>query len=309
MIKRRGFLGQTLACAAVAATTGLAGCSEPEGTEDVEAALELLDRNQELFDEFEALEDDELPDRAELDGIHQRISDAETHLDAADAVAEDDELREAIDLGYVLVSFQRSMTQALESMIDVLNGLDTVLAQFDAERYEDALETLGEAREHLSDANDAVSAAIEALEDVDEDVFEAQEQIEHRVGIGQLEGLDDELDIFEEQFEGFEEMMNGMLAFEASLDALEDEDFDEARRHAETARDEFEAVASRFEALENDPEFPAHMEADVVALRSDADSLHQGTGHYLDALDAAAREDWEAFDEHLEAMEEAFRSV
>ncbi|AUX09525.1 hypothetical protein AArcSl_1899 [Halalkaliarchaeum desulfuricum] len=305
MVQRREFLRKGVSVTAVAAAVGLSGCLGQEGSEDVEAAFDLLEENQEVLDEFEELEDDELPDQAEIDGIKQRIDEAEDHLDAADAVAEDEEIQEAVQLGYSIAEFQLSLVQALEAINSVIHGLDTIVAQIDADRVDDALETSEELLDDASEANEKISESIDALDEIDDDRLDTQERIELGVDKAKLERVDNEFDVFEEMIHGFVEMIQGLQALEAMIDALEDENLDDALDKAEIAEFEFESAASRFEEIEDDPDLPAHMEADVIEISADANDLRDATGHYADGIRAAQRGDWDAFEEHMEKAEAA----
>ena len=306
MVNRREFIIQAGGYTATVITVGLAGCLGKEGEDDVESAMELLDTNQDVLSEFKRLDVDTLPKDAELEGVYERLDEAESHLDAAEQVAEDEEIHDAIDLGTTVVRFQRSIAQALVAIRDALLDMETAQAQIEAERFEETLDTLDAIQTSLGDANDAVSTASQALRDIDDDVLETQERIEIQVDISQLDTFEKQLDILSRVVNGLEEMTNGLIAFDASTTAFEAENLDKAGRLARDAEDEFDTVADRYQELGETSDVPAEIESDLVELRSDATALRDGCGHYVVAIEAAQNEDWETYRAEIEAMEAAF---
>ncbi|EMA40886.1 hypothetical protein [Halobiforma nitratireducens] len=294
------------AVAATAAGTGVvAGCLGAEETADVDEAFELLDENFQVIGEFDELEEEELPDQAEISGVRERADEAEALLIAAEDGAEDDELQDAIELGLDLVEFQRDAARFSEALIDAMNALDVFDARLAADQHDEAIEAAEDGQQALETANDALSSLIDTLAEIDEDHDAIQDRVDLLVSVDKLETADDELDVLEEIVSALEGMARGLQAFEAGLEALEEEEFDKADTHVTDAKSEFEDVADQFDELEADPDVPAHMEADVIELNAEATALSDAIGHFQQAVEAADDGDWDEMDEQLDAMEAA----
>lgn len=303
MHSRRALLKRGALIGVAASTVGIAGCLEQEGAEEVEQALDLLDENNEMLEDYDDFEDD-LPSDPELDGFETRIDEAEAELDQADAVAEDEDIRDAIELGYGLVALQRDLHALMEAWVHLDATFETFDAHMAHEQNEEALEAVKDMEQYAGEANDAVSDAKDSLEALDHDELDATEQVELDVTAAEFDEFDQELDVMEEIIGGLERMVTGLIALEDGLDALEDEDFDAANEHVDEAETEFAVVSADFEELRDDPDLPAHMEGDIVDLAADADSLHAGIEHFSDAVAAAERGDWAEAEDHIDAMEE-----
>ena len=89
------------------------------------------------------------------------------------------------------------------------------------------------------------------------------------------------------------------------FEALEAENLDAARDAFSAAEREFEPLSSRYEALEDDPALPRHMEADVIGLSCIAEAMHEGATLAREGVEAGLDEEWDTFSDRLEEAGEA----
>ncbi len=92
---------------------------------------------------------------------------------------------------------------------------------------------------------------------------------------------------------GLQRMMDG-------FEALEAENLDAARDAFGAAEQAFEPLSSRYEALEDDPDLPRHMEADVIELSCIAEAMHEGATLAKEGAEAGLDDDWDTFNDRLE---------
>lgn len=288
------------------ATVGLvalSGCLGAEGAEEVDTAMELLDENFEQFEAFD--ERDDPPDEAALEAIETRLDEAESYLEDAAAVADDDEVLAAIELGGAFVAFQRALVRVVGGFVELEHGMDSFDAYIDAERFDDAIAEAELLQTTVDELEAAVDDALAAIDAVDDSQLEAEDRISVTLTKSDLERIASEASALEEVIGGLGDLADGLQAITDGFEALEAEDFDTARDAFSAAEEELAPIVDRYTRLEDDADLPAHMEADVIGLSCVAEAMRDAATLAEEGATAGMNEEWDTFDDRLEQAEEA----
>lgn len=104
---------------------------------------------------------------------------------------------------------------------------------------------------------------------------------------------------------GLDNLANGLQKMMEGFDALEAENLHAARDAFRTAEQEFDPLVDRYSQLEDDPDLPRHMEADIIELSCIAAAWSDAATAAKLGVDAGLDEEWDIFDERLEETVEA----
>lgn len=284
-------------------SVSIAGCLEEPGEDDVEATMNLLDEN---FETFEDIDDrDGPPDAGQIETIENRLSQAESHLETAAEVAEDDDIITAITLGEATVSFQRALIEILSGFAEFEPGIETFDAYMDAERFDEAIDQAQDLQLLLEEINAAVDDAKSAINDIDEVQLDPEDLMEVTITRSQIEQISDEISALQKLVAGLDDLAFGLQALLSGFELLEAEDLDSAYSEFVDAEQKFEDLEIRYSELEEDPDLPSHMQSDVIEISCISGAMHEAAVLAIEGVEAAQEEDWETFDQRFDQVGEA----
>lgn len=299
MESRRGFVRATVAGAIGAS---IAGCLGDDGEEEYEDAIELLEENQETLDSF--AEQDDVPDSFDEGQVIRRVERAEEFLDEAEE-AGDDELADYVANARAVADYQRNAATYNALWVDLSACFSSVGVLLQSERWTDAATELDDCTETIDELRRTLDDADAARNEIDPDLLDDDGQLVLEDIDATLQREENALDAIEAFADGIDPLLSGLPTMFEGLTAYENEQWQSAETDFSSARDEFTASESTLAQLEDDPDLPPEMQADVIELRCIADSFSRAADHFASSAAAADRGDWEEAQRRSEEGEAA----
>lgn len=303
MHSRRRFVRVTSAVAGTGLLAALSGCLGDDGEEDYEEAIDLLEENAASLDEF--ADRQTVPDDFNDGRIHRRVDSADDHLDAA-ADDADDELMELIENARAVGEYQRELATYNVLTVELDRCFDGVVAQSDAERFDDARNRFNDCQNTFRELGDALDDVLDAHDEIDRDLLADEGQLEHDDVEDELQYEETSIAVLEDFLHGIDQFLEGASTMMDGVDELERERWGPAEDDFRQASDAFAESEDTMAGIEADPELPDEFEVDVIEFRCFADAMEEGTAHIADAAAALERGDESAADDHLREAEIAF---
>lgn len=304
---------QLLLGVGLGAVGALAGCAGDDTTDDsvdaeaIDDEITLARLELAIAAEMLAREDD--LDTEDPREVREVVQDAQ---DTLDAVVDNANEEQAAQISFLqdVADWLRQTTAAVEAFDRWDEEFERSRTYFGANRYDDASRAAESASEELDAAESAHSEAIEAYDSLDEERLDDLEDIDHRSLANWLEGAFQEgLVAAEGLTNGFAALIPGFEQFFTALEPLDhedkaeidDEDWQAAETRFSAARDQFLEAEAIFRAAEEDS--PPGLLEDLVALTALATDLAGASEHYGNAMAAAQDEDWDRFEQEVDAAE------
>lgn len=297
----------------VAAASSLAGCAgmledaQPEqAREHITAAEDYLTENaDELDDVGTAFSGDEsVPDEFDPSSVASRVEKANVELDEAEEYVTDEQ-QSYVETLRAVGEYQIAAAEAFEDVVALSHKIDTVNAYLESERYEQALQTIDEARSLLSDVREHADEADDALTDIDEGSLDETGRITYEDVEADLSKIRNRLDLLEGLLDGMEPMIEGMQEFMPALEAYGDGRYGEAADGLAAAGDRFREADEAFRDLESADTTLTSIESDVAELTCYTGALADGAALFEESARAADRGDDELAREKANEAQDA----
>lgn len=285
--------------------TSIAGClgsSSNEAEDNYDDAVDLLDENDELLNDF--AESEEMPDDFSAEEVKRRVSSAEEKLDAADGEVSN-ENQELVENARKYAEYQREAAEYNSLLVEFNGCLDTVEAYIGADRFSAASDQTEDCQETLSEAQQQLEATTNAYADIDSNLFVESGDLEYADQDDRLQLEKSELDTLDPFLDGFQKFIAGSDLFIEGLDYYDAQQFGLAEERIRESNDKLETSEETLALIEADPDTPEQFKPDVIEMHCYADSFLEASEHYADSSAAAARRDWNQAEEYAEDGESA----